>query len=149
MATRFVSNLLVLIIGAFLAAAHFAFGAQTGRWLTLGAGCAVAVIVAAAFLVRGRGPAQRSLDAVTAVIAGWAIVSSLCFTGSVGGWLTLGEAGAFSTLSVFGLILHEALMEAGIPVPAAHPKSSEQQADGRPPMVITPASTLNVARRSG
>jgi hypothetical protein len=108
---RFASNLATLVIGAFLAAARFAFAAQTVRWISLGAGAGVVVIVAAAFLAYGRGPMQRTIDVITAVIAGWTVVSALTFAVPVVVWLSLGEGGAMAALAAVGLVAHETVMQ--------------------------------------
>ena len=111
MTARFTSNLLVLVIAAVLAPARFIFDPRAVRWITFGAGAAVTVIIAAAFLVRGRGPAQRTLDVVMALIGSWTAVSALVFGAATVGWLALGEGGALAVLAVIGLVAHEVLME--------------------------------------
>jgi hypothetical protein len=108
---RFASNLLVLILGAALAPARFIFGPGSVHWITFGAGAAVTMVVAAAFLVRGRGPVQRGLDVVMALIGAWSAVSGLVFGAAVVGWLALGEGGALALLAIVGLVAHEVLME--------------------------------------
>lgn len=111
MTARFVSNLLVLVIGAVLAPARFMFDPHAVRWITFGAGAAVTVIIAAAFLVRGRGPMQRTLDVAVALIGIWTAVSALVLGPATVGWLALGEGGALAVLAVIGLVAHEVLME--------------------------------------
>jgi hypothetical protein len=111
MTARFTSNLTILVVGAFLAAARFAFDADTVRWIALGAGASAVIIVAATFLAYGRGPVQRVIDVVTALTAGWAVVSAVTFAPSVIGWLSVGEGGVLASLAVVGLIAHEAVME--------------------------------------
>lgn len=111
MTARFASNLLVLILGAVLAPAHFIFSAEAVRWITFGTGAAATIVVAAAFLVRGRGPAQRALDVLMALTGAWTAASALVFGASTIGWLALGEGGALAMLGVFGLVVHEVVME--------------------------------------
>jgi hypothetical protein len=111
---RFTSNLAILIIGASLASARFAFDADTVRWIAFGSGAGALIIVAAAFLTYGRGPVQRALDAVAALIAGWTTVSALTFATPVVGWLAVGEGGALAWLAAVGLIAHETLMERAV-----------------------------------
>jgi hypothetical protein len=117
---RFASNLLVLVIGAFLAPARFIFEAGTVRWIAFGAGAAVTVVIAAAFLVRGRGPVQRALDVVLALVAIWTAVSALTLSPTVVGWLALGEGGALPVLALAGLVAHEVLMERPFRVAERH-----------------------------
>lgn len=111
MTARFASNLLILVVGAFLAAVRFVFDAAAVRWIAFGAGAGALIIVAAAFLAYGRGPLQRSVDVVMALIGAWAAVSALTFAAPVIGWLSVGEGGALASLAAVGLIAHEAVME--------------------------------------
>jgi hypothetical protein len=108
---RFASNLLVLVLGAVLAPARFIFGPETVRWITFGVGAAVIVVIAAAFLVRGRGPVQRALDVVMVLTAAWTAASALVLSPHTVGWLALGEGGALAVLALIGLVAHEVLME--------------------------------------
>jgi hypothetical protein len=111
---RFASNLSILIVGAFLAAARFVFGPATVRWIAFGIGAAAVVVIATAFLSYGRGPVQRSIDVLSAVTAGWATVSALTFALPVIGWLSVGEGGALVVLATAGLIAHEAVMQRAV-----------------------------------
>lgn len=108
---RFASNLMLLIVGAFLASARFVFDAGTVRWIAFAAGAGAVVIIAAAFLSYGRGRAQRLIDVVMALTAAWALVSALTYAPTVVGWLSLGEGAALASLALIGLIAHEAAME--------------------------------------
>lgn len=108
------SNLAVLIVGAFLAPARFMFGLGTVRWLAFGAGGSVIVMVAGAFLARGRGGAQRLLDLGVALTGAWTVVSALTFSAGTVGWLALGEGGAAAVLAAVGLIAHQAIMERAV-----------------------------------
>jgi cation transport ATPase len=109
--SRFVSNLIVLLAGAALAVASFAFDAPTTGWLMLGLACLAAVTVLVAFPLRGRGPAQRCLDALVLVAAAWAIVASRAFDGSTLTWLAFSTGATFATLATAGMIAHEVRME--------------------------------------
>jgi hypothetical protein len=114
MTSRFLSNLVLLVLSAVLAASRFALPVGADRWLTLGAGCAAVIVVAAGFLARGRGTLQRWLDLPMAVLGAWTIVSAAVFLGSTGLWLMLGEAAGMAALALAGLIAHEARMEAAV-----------------------------------
>lgn len=76
MRSRFASNLVVRLVGCLLIAVGWMFGPGPARWLIFGGGCFLVGLVAVAFAVRGRGPVQRSIDAVLAVIGAWTVVSS-------------------------------------------------------------------------
>lgn len=137
MTSRFASNLVVLVSAAFLLVARFAFGAPALRWLATGIAGLVVLVVAAAFLVRGRGPAQRGLDVALVLIGGWTVVSSLTFSGSTQLWLILLESAALAGLALIGLIVHEAVMESAVeqwpPLTAFEPV----QRDGEPAGIPT------------
>ncbi len=130
MPARFASNLLVVLLGGWLAVARFALPAGPTRWLTLGTGCAVTAGVALAFLFRGRGVFQRSLDVVMILTGAWTIVAAVTFFGPVGRALTLGEGCAFAGLGLLGLIWHEVLMEIAV----RRPSLSAQDGHGAAPL---------------
>jgi hypothetical protein len=111
MASRFASNLTVLLIGAFLATACFAFAASTVAWLAFAAGAAVAITVAIAFAMRERGVTQRVFDGCTLVLAAWTVVASRTFVAGVEMWLAFASAVMFVLLAFAGLVVHEVLVE--------------------------------------
>jgi hypothetical protein len=110
-AARFASNLIVLITGAFLAAATFAFPLGVIGWLGLAAGCVIAATVLAGFATSGRGIFQRSVDCLLAVLAAWTIVASRGFDGETLRWLMFASGVTAALLAVQGLIAHEVVME--------------------------------------
>jgi hypothetical protein len=138
---RFASNLAVLVLGVVLAPARFAFAAGTVGWLTFGVGAAMSAVVAAAFLVRGRGPVQRALDLLIAVTGSWTAVSALVFPAPVVGWLALAEGGALGMLAVIGLVAHEVAMERPFRL-AQHQAAADglrfSRAQRRPPVPVAP-----------
>ncbi|MCW3019922.1 MAG: hypothetical protein JWN10_2230 [Solirubrobacterales bacterium] len=111
MTSRFASNLTVLLAGAFLACASFAFRASVVAWLAFGVGCAVLLTVLCVFPVRGRGTPQRVFDGCIFVIAAWTIVASRCFAGSTERWLSFASAATLALFAFVGLIVHEVLVE--------------------------------------
>jgi hypothetical protein len=111
MASRFISNLVVLIAGSFLVTASFAFGSEVLGWVGLAAGCVILLTVLVAFAVRGRGIAQRALDACVVLGGAWSIVAARSFTGGNLKWLTFSEGAMLAFLAVAGLIVHEVQLE--------------------------------------
>jgi hypothetical protein len=111
MTARFASNLVVLLGGAFLACASFAFGATVVGWLALATGALLAVTVLGAFATRERGVAQRSFDVCVLVIAAWTIVSSRTFSGSTESWLAFASGATMVLFAFTGLVVHEVLLE--------------------------------------
>jgi hypothetical protein len=143
--SRFVSNLVLLVLAAVLSATRFALPAGPDRWLTLGAGCAVVVVVAGGFLARGRGPLQRALDLPMAVLGAWTVVSALVLSAPARPWVMLGEAAGIAFLAVTGLMAHEARMEAAVRSGRIPDHSVRADDEGVPrPATATP---LSVARR--
>ncbi len=68
MASRFISNVTILIAGAVLVSAALGFGATAVvGWIGLGVGCLIAVTLLIAFAVHGRGIPQRAIDGVLAL----------------------------------------------------------------------------------
>jgi hypothetical protein len=101
---RLLSNLFVAIAGELLLVACFAFGPGVLGWLAAAAGCAVLVVVLAAFAMRGRGRVQRVLDASTMAVAAWTIVAGRSLDGAELKWWSVGGAVALLTLGVAGLL---------------------------------------------
>jgi hypothetical protein len=114
MASRFASNVLVLISGAALVALTLGLGDGAARWIALGVGCFATVVTLAAFAVRGRGPLQRTIDAFVVLTAGWTIVAACAFGGTTMEWLAVGGGAALAGLGLSGLVGHEVLMERGV-----------------------------------
>jgi hypothetical protein len=139
MSSRFASNLIVCSLAAFLAVASFAFPPGTLAWLSFGVACAVTLTVLAAFAFRGRGPAQRVLDLLSALIGGWTIVASLLYQGGLLKWLSVGAAGALWGLAVTGLVLHEVSLRTAVRRTAELPRSGSAQATLREQRPLTAA----------
>jgi hypothetical protein len=111
MTSRFVSNVTVLLAGAFLVSASFAFDAETTGWLALAVGCLTTLTVLGAFALRGRGTPQRAFDVCVLVTALWTVVASRVFAGAELKWLSFASGAVMALLSFAGLIVHEVLME--------------------------------------
>ncbi len=122
--SRFASNLFVLVAGGLLVLIRFAFDPVTTGWLALGLATACVIVIGLAFLVRGRGPAQRALDVPAALIGGWGVVSSRTFDAQTVGWLALAAGAALALLAAVGLCLHEARMERAVAPAALTPEGN-------------------------
>jgi hypothetical protein len=114
MTSRFISNLVVLLAGAFLVAASFAFGEEVLGWVGLAVGCVVVLTVLVTFAVRGRGIAQRALDACVVLAGAWTIVAARTFADGTLRWLTFAEGAALAFIAVAGLIVHEVQLELSV-----------------------------------
>jgi GNAT superfamily N-acetyltransferase len=113
-ASRFISNLLTLLIGAWLMAARFVFGPGSLRWIVFGGASAIVIVTLLAFLARGRGVGQRLIDAAVLLAGGWLVVASLTYSTGTAGWIALGAGGACALLALIGLIAHEAITERAV-----------------------------------
>jgi hypothetical protein len=112
MASRFASNLIVLLAGALLACLALTLPLEVVGWVGLGTGALVLAVTLAAFAVHGRGTMQRVLDAALLLLAAWTIVASLTFTlGPALEWLMFSSGVALVLLAVEGLIAHEIVLE--------------------------------------
>ncbi len=125
MTSRFTSNLVLLLGGAFLVSASLAFSASVIGWLALANGALILLTILSAFALRGRGVAQRVLDAFGFATAVWTVVASRCFAGADLRWLTFANGALMALLAFTGLIVHEVLMELALS------RRIEQTPDGR------------------
>ncbi len=110
MNSRFLTNVGLAIIGAFLVVAAMAWTPSVFMWLMLGGGI-VALASAATIGIASRGRAQRALDGILGVLGAWTIVASMVFSGVVVTWLGFASGVAFVALAVIGLTLHELFTE--------------------------------------
>jgi hypothetical protein len=133
MTARFSSNLLILLIGVLLLAASLGFGDPVIGWLGFTGGCLVTVAVLWAFTVRGRGTAQRVLDAATVLVGAWLIIGSRAFPPATVKWLTFADGALLIALSVIGLVAHEILVELAL--------GRRESATGRVAIPQEPTST--------
>lgn len=110
MNSRFLSNTVLSVLGAFTVVASMVWAPTTFMWLMLGTGI-LAVALAGAGAIKGRGNAQRSLDGAIGILGAWTIVASLVFAGSVVTWLGFASGVAVVALALIGLTLHELYTE--------------------------------------
>lgn len=110
MNSRFLTNSVLSVLGAFTVVASMVWAPTTFEWLMLGAGI-LSTLLAAGVAIRGRGLAQRSLDGVLGILGVWTIVASVVFAGSVVTWLGFASGVAFVGLALIGLTLHELYTE--------------------------------------
>lgn len=110
MSSRFLSNTALSIAGAFAVVASQVWAPATFMWLMFAVGV-LAVGLAGAIALKGRGNAQRALDGTIGILGAWTIVASLVFSGSVVTWLGFASGAAFVGLALTGLALHELYTE--------------------------------------
>jgi hypothetical protein len=119
MSARFVANFVILILGAGLAVALFAFSRTTAHWLALGVGASAAVMALYSFASVNQGIYQRIADVVICALGAWAIVAAVVMNDrSV--WLMFGAAGGLAILGAIGLIVRELELARGLQVGRTH-----------------------------
>ena len=107
MRSRFLTNVIFLVLGGFLAIASMAFGVSVFTWLMFGAGIAALALAAPTVTILARGRAQRGLDLMIGLLGAWTIVASMVFGGIVITWLGFASGVALIALALAGLTLHE------------------------------------------
>jgi hypothetical protein len=100
------TNAGLILAGAFLVVASFAWGVSTFEWIMLGIGV-LAVLTAGTIVLRPRGLVQRGLDGTIGVLGAWTIVASMVFAGSAVTWLGFASGVALVALALTGLTMHE------------------------------------------
>ncbi|HWC86326.1 MAG TPA: hypothetical protein VG388_07295 [Solirubrobacteraceae bacterium] len=121
MTSRFISNVLVLIAAATTVAFSLAFRPEVLGWLGLALGAFAVAVVLIAFVVTGRGVAQRVVDVLIVLAGGWLIVASRAFAGTAEKWICFGTGALLAILALIGLVVHEISMELALRLPAREP----------------------------
>lgn len=107
MSPRFISNLLLALVGAIIVVISMALGAGATGWVAFGIALGVLAMLALVQVEHGRGLPQRSLDGVTGVLAIWTVIASAVFTGGALTWLSFAEGCGLVGLALVGLVVHE------------------------------------------
>lgn len=106
MNSRYLTNIALTVMGAFVVVVSLAWAPSTFMWIMFGAGIGAMLLATAGALPR-RGLAQRGLDGVITILGAWTIVASLVFGGATVTWLGFASGVAFVALAIVGLTLHE------------------------------------------
>ena len=109
--SRFTSNLTIALLGAVFATMSLVFAPRTLGWLALGFGCAATLVALIGLAWGDRGPVQRSLDVLVALLGAWTIISARAVSGGSARWLGFSEAAALFALAVTGLVAHEVAVQ--------------------------------------
>jgi hypothetical protein len=115
MSARFTANFLVLLLGAGLVVATFAFSSTTADWVGVGAGGAAALVALYSFALPHQGAYQRTADVVICVVGAWAIVAARVLTPG-GRWLEFSAGAGLAALGAIGLVVREARLATGLQV---------------------------------
>lgn len=107
MSTRYLTNLILALIGGFLVVVSQAFGTDLFSWVMLGVGIVTIVIAAPDVALGSRGSLQRGLDYLFSLLGVWTIIASMVFGGVVLTWLGFASGIALVMLGVGGLTMHE------------------------------------------
>jgi hypothetical protein len=107
MSPRFITNLVVLLAGGFVAVASQIFGTQTTAWIAFGVALGTLGVIAVAQRSAMRSDVQSVLDLMMGALAIWSAVASMIFSGSLLMWLSFGDALGLVALAIGGLVAHE------------------------------------------
>lgn len=107
MRTRYLTNIVLTLLGGFLLVASQAFAVATFSWLMLGVGIAALVVTAPAIAMPRGARFQRGLDYVVSLLGAWTIVASQVFAGVAITWLGFASGAGLVALAIAGLSAHE------------------------------------------
>jgi hypothetical protein len=125
-ALRFTTNLLHLVLAAFLVAACFAFALPVLGWLALGAGCTAVIVSLTGFALTGRGAGQRVLDVLLVLAGAWLIVASRTFAPGHVKWLAFADAALVLSLATIGLAANQRAMLRAVELASASPRAASE-----------------------
>jgi len=112
---RFTCNFVVLLLGAGLLVALFAFAEPTAGWIALGAGSAAVVMALYSFAASDQGVYQRLADGLICALGAWAIVAARVMNYR-GTWLLFGAGAGLAALGAIGLLVRELNLARGLQV---------------------------------
>jgi hypothetical protein len=115
MSARFASNFVVLLLGAALLVALFAFGRPLADWVAVGAGAGAVVMALYSFACADQGVYQRVADVAIALIGTWAIVAARVMN-APGVWLIFGAGAGLAALGAIGLVMREIQLSAELQI---------------------------------
>ncbi|HEY7206633.1 MAG TPA: hypothetical protein VH416_00220 [Gaiellaceae bacterium] len=107
MSPRFITNLLLVLAGAFVVVVSQGFSSGVTGWITFGVGLGILAMLGVAQLDRARGLPQRLLDGLAGALGIWTVIASVVFSAAALTWLSFGEALGFVALALAGLLAHE------------------------------------------
>jgi hypothetical protein len=107
MSTRYLTNLVLALVGGFLLVASQAFTVAIFMWLMLAGGIATIVVAAPGVAIPSHGAVQRGLDYLFSLLGIWTIVASIVFGGVAITWLGFASGAALVALALVGLTAHE------------------------------------------
>ncbi|HET9102360.1 MAG TPA: hypothetical protein VFN55_03325 [Solirubrobacteraceae bacterium] len=113
MSARFLTNFVVLLVGAGIVVVGFAFSLATLDWAAVGAGAVAVVAALANFAARHQGVYQRTADLAIGAVGAWLIVAARVLDDH-SRWLELSAGLALAALGAIGLIVREVRLHRGL-----------------------------------
>jgi hypothetical protein len=110
LSSRFLTDSLFVVAGAFLAVVSLAWAAGTAGWTAFGVFTGVTVLAAASAAL-GRNRSRRIGHALLGLVGLWSLIAALVFSGTALTWLVLADAIAVGVLALADLAIHEATTE--------------------------------------
>ncbi len=107
MSTRYLTNLILMLIGGALVVVSQAFSVGLFMWVMLGVGIATILLSAPGVAIPSRGSTQRGLDYLFTLLGAWTIIASAVFAGAAVTWLGFASGIGLVALAVAGLTAHE------------------------------------------
>lgn len=127
MSTRYLTNLILTLVGGFLVVVSQGFGGGLFSWVMLGFGIATIVIAAPGVAIGSRGSTQRGLDYLFSLLGAWTIIASMVFAGAALTWLGFASGVGLVALGVAGLTLHELSTERVVHSLEVHSEAHSEQ----------------------
>ena len=115
MSARFVSNFVILLLGAALLVFLYAIGRPLADWIAVGAGATAVVMALYSFASVEQGVYQRIADVVICGLGAWSIVAARVMNYS-GDWLLFGAGAGLFAMGAIGLVVRELDLAGGLQV---------------------------------
>lgn len=108
--SRYALDILFVIGGAFLVAVAMAFSAPVAGWIGFGVFTGLAIIASGSAIVT-RNYARKMGHGILGIVALWALIAALVFSGPALTWLVFADAIGLGVIAFADLTMHEVTTE--------------------------------------